>query len=86
MFKTPNMQIQICTRTFSAVDWKQNPTSMELKTEFNKYGIENRIQQVWNWKQNSTSMELETESESYKTTNICLSESQSISLVPYSKL
>lgn len=58
MFKTPNLQIQICTGIISAVDWKQNSTSMELKTE----------------------------SESYKTTNICLSKLQSISLVPYSKL
>jgi hypothetical protein len=60
MFKTPNMQIQICTITFSAVDLKQNPTSMEFKTEFNKYGIENRIQRVWNWKQNQKVIKQQT--------------------------
>ncbi len=69
MFKTPNLQIQICTRIISAVDWKQNSTSMELKTEsmsmelkteFNQYGIENRIQPVWNWKQNQKVIKQQT--------------------------
>jgi hypothetical protein len=30
------------------MELKTESMSMELKTEFNQYGIENRIQPVWN--------------------------------------
>jgi hypothetical protein len=39
---------------------KTESMSMELKTEFNQYGIENRIQPVWNWKQNQKVIKQQT--------------------------